>query len=261
NSPLPDSHWDVGDCAFEALNPLIETFSRLGDVRLIKPLGRILAIEIGYPAVSSAQKSAIKALGKIGGASAVEILTPFSEDRSNVEYFRIKAIETLGRLGDKRAVEPLVRSLKLFLNKNSTGLLKTVEALVKLGWKPSDDDPDSIRITYLLLTRKWDDLTKMGVHAYYQLSHIWDSMYKGEPYNLELDYEIKEKLEAFLEKIKPLYEAMLVEDELKRRDEHLKSVRKRFPKIEEFSKTPIVGVKEWSQALESNPSIYLKFAR
>ena len=256
---LQDRHLVVNQSAAKALHPHLTTPGMLRDGEAIEPLERILMIDSLSHEVNRTKQSTIKALGEIGGKRVVDVLIRFSEDRTRVvsSYLWLIAIEALGRLGDPRAIEPLIRSLAYYQQENSIdGLVETMKALVKLGWKPSDDAHKQVRFTYLLLSKKWDDLLRIGTPAYLYLSSIWSSVnYPSTytPYRLELDDEIKDNLDEILDKIRPLYEAERV-------DELLRSVRTRFPMIGQLSKIPIVEEEEWSQALISNPSIDLKFA-
>ena len=245
--------WQIRRQAADALG-------EIGDNGAIKPLSQILKVDSLSDEVNRTKETAIKALDKIGGKSAVNVLIYFSDDKTGIAmpYLWLMAIESLGRLGDARAIEPLIRSLTYYQHENSIdGLVETMKALVKLGWKPSDDYNEQIRVTYLLLSKKWVDLMRIGAAAYLHLSSIWSSVtYPSTytPYRLELDDEIKDNLNEILDKIRPLYEAEKV-------NELIRSVQTRFPIIAQLSKTPIVGEKEWSQALKSNPSIDLKFAQ
>lgn len=256
---LQDNHFDVRTTAAKALYPRIETLDKLLGVKAIELLNRILIIDSLSHEVNRAKESSIKALGEIGGKRAVDVLIRFSEDRTRIvsSYLWLIAIEALGRLGDKRAIESLIRSLAHYQKESLIdGVVETMKALVKLGWKPSDDTQEQIRFTYLLLSKKWDDLLRIGAPAYSHLSSISSSVnYPSTytPYRLELDDEIKDNLDEILDKIRPLYQAERV-------DELLREMRTRFPVIAQLSTIQIVGEKEWSQALTSNPSIDLKFA-
>jgi len=73
---------------------------------------------------------AAEALGRIGDKRAVEPLIHALKDED--WYVRWKAAEALGRIGDKRAVEPLIQALK---DEDSDVRREAAEALGKIGDK------------------------------------------------------------------------------------------------------------------------------
>ncbi len=66
------------------------------------------------------------------GKPAVIALCSVLEDKN--WYIRMKAIDTLGKIGDERAIEPLCRALK---DKKACIRVKAAKALKKLGYKRS----------------------------------------------------------------------------------------------------------------------------
>lgn len=75
------------------------------------------------------------------------------------EYFRQQAAIALGNIGDTRAVEPLLETLR---DKSKYVQKGAAEALDKLRWKPSDD---SEMVVFLLAKQEWDTLAKLGQPA------------------------------------------------------------------------------------------------
>ncbi|HDZ76666.1 MAG TPA: HEAT repeat domain-containing protein, partial [Candidatus Omnitrophica bacterium] len=67
----------------------------------------IADLESGY---EGARNSAIQALGKIGDSRAVEPLIEALKDE--YRFVRDSAIQALGKIGDSRAVEPLIEALE-----------------------------------------------------------------------------------------------------------------------------------------------------
>jgi len=99
------------------------------------------------------RKGAIKALGEIGDARAVEPLITALKDK--VAYVRKVAAEALGKVGDARAVEPLVVALKDY-NQGA------VEALDRLGWQP---DMGEHGAWYWVIKQDWTKCLEIGAHA------------------------------------------------------------------------------------------------
>ena len=74
-----------------------------------------------------ARQNATIALGKIGGKRAVELLIKTLGDEN--EYIRSTAASALGEIGGKRAVEPLIKSFEA----NRTGSSEAAISLGKIG--------------------------------------------------------------------------------------------------------------------------------
>jgi len=72
---------------------------------------------------------------------------------------RARAASALGKLGDKRAVEPLIAALK----DDDAGVRRSAaEALAKLDWQPATDLQ---RACYLVALQKWAEAVKLGPSA------------------------------------------------------------------------------------------------
>ena len=136
----------------------IRALRRIGDVRAVKPLLNetewiyyLIATEkwdevvkIGKPAVEllidalkdrywNVRVCAVKALGDIGDARAVEPLIVILKRKYEDRDVREEAIRALGRIGDLRAVKPLLNETE---------------------W-----------MSYLITIEKWDELVKIGKPA------------------------------------------------------------------------------------------------
>ena len=98
----------TGDKFPEAVRPLLEAFKSQDNFALIvlEPLINMLGDKNKHS--SYVRQSAAQVLGKIGDKRAVEPLIKVLEDEK--EYVRSSAAWALGNIGDKRAVEPLIKS-------------------------------------------------------------------------------------------------------------------------------------------------------
>ena len=126
----------------EVMRSLIEVFQphkEYGEIfwRRVEPLTKVLVgkttahqwgktVDRGK---RSARLNAAEALGKIGNERAVEALIKAVENDPDdvVQWF---AIEALGKIGDTRAVEPLIEALKKW---DMTKRMAAAEALGKIG--------------------------------------------------------------------------------------------------------------------------------
>jgi HEAT repeat protein len=105
----------------------------LADVRSpdsVEPLGNAVDLGATDPASHQMNKELASALGEIGDPRAVPVLMKLLKARDN--YTRIEAVEALGRMRVKEAVEPLMQlatdeGAEPFLNK------KAIEALGRIG--------------------------------------------------------------------------------------------------------------------------------
>ena len=155
-----------------------EVLGIIGDPRAVQPLVAALGDQdIGV------RWQAIRALGRIGaaaveplvsvlgtttngvrwwaaaaveklGASAVQALIRALSDK-NWEL-RQQAVEVLGALGDKRAVEPLVAMLK---DSNGGVVTRAAVALEKLGWVAPDNQQ---RVLYTKALAAWNEVNSLG---------------------------------------------------------------------------------------------------
>ena len=149
---------DLGDIAVEPLIAIL----RSGDWS-----GREAAnalVTIGAPAVESllsllsdehafVRQTAAETLGKIGDAHAVEPLIALLNDWD----LCLTAADALGRLGDARAIVPLIDALK-----DKSTALNAAEALDLLGWKPGKDENGAY---YWLAKKELDQCATIGAPA------------------------------------------------------------------------------------------------
>ncbi|MEM4244833.1 MAG: HEAT repeat domain-containing protein, partial [Candidatus Nanoarchaeia archaeon] len=103
---------------------------------------------------SHTRSSAAEALGKMKSRKAVDPL--IAELKDEDDGVRRNAARALGLIGDVRAVDPLIALLR---DKNCDVRKWIAEALVKLGWKPKDDEE---KIWYFIAKKKWDECVKFG---------------------------------------------------------------------------------------------------
>lgn len=136
-------------------------------------------VEIGEPAVEPliqalnneswvVREAATEALGKIGDERAVEPLIKVLDDEDETTFVREAAAEALGEIGDERAIEPLAHAL------TDIDVLKNAAvALDKLGWAPQNE---SEKAYYLIAKNQWDELTRLGEPAVEPLIHTLTDM-------------------------------------------------------------------------------------
>ena len=74
------------------------------------------------------------------------------EDR----YIRCGAADSLGKIGDERAVKPLINALK---DKDSYIRLEAAGALDEIGWKSKGGQEN---VYYLIAKAKWKEVSKIG---------------------------------------------------------------------------------------------------
>jgi len=92
------------------------------------------------------------------GTPAVRPLIVALQDRD--ANMRQAAAQTLGYIGDKRAVEPLVAALS---DENDVDVRRAIDrALGNLGWQPGED---KAAITYWICTDQWHKCVEIGTPA------------------------------------------------------------------------------------------------
>jgi HEAT repeat protein len=127
--------------------PNIEKMKAKRDVK-----GLIKAL--GYQKDSSVRKQAAETLGEIGDARAVEPLIAALYDA----YLRDAATDALVSIGTP-AVEPLIAALKdgdIFVRGAATGTLD------KMSWRPSQNENGA---AYWVIKRQWDKCIEIGAPA------------------------------------------------------------------------------------------------
>jgi HEAT repeat protein len=152
---------------FESLDDIAEIFWRR-----VEPLTKVL---VGKTTVDrwgktvdrgkrSARLNAAEALGKIGNERAVEALIKAVEDDPD-DVVQWIAIEALGKIGDTRAVEPLIEALEKW---DMTKRMAAAEALGKIG------DTRAVEPLIKVLSDSNQDVRKSAVGALEKLGHKVD---------------------------------------------------------------------------------------
>ncbi|MDP8233546.1 MAG: HEAT repeat domain-containing protein [Candidatus Saelkia tenebricola] len=126
----------------------------------IKGLIRLLQNKKDY----SMRSFAVEALGDIKDKRAVEPLIVILKNSD--ENIRERAVEALGRIGDLRGVEPLIEILK---DEKCCVRISAVKALRNLGYKPLSN---SEKIFYLIASQDWNEIAKIGETAIEPLINI-----------------------------------------------------------------------------------------
>ncbi len=105
---------------------------------------------------------------QIGAAAVGPLIAALNDSTMEI---RQGAAETLGEIGDSRAIEPLV----IALTEPRPIRLSAAEALNKLGWVP---DTLELNATYLVAKEQWDACVELGVEAVEFLTvalYDWDN--------------------------------------------------------------------------------------
>ncbi len=107
-----------------------------------------------------AEDYAIEALATIGAPAVEPLIAVLSDyDRDNYDG-RAIAAKALGKIGDKRAVMPLLATLHHY--DDATVREAAVEALERLEWEPGHDEAGA---NYWLTKQNWDECVKIGAPA------------------------------------------------------------------------------------------------
>jgi HEAT repeat protein len=195
----------MGDTEFDVRAEATEALGKIGNVRAIGPLFQAVKDEerglqcravsalgdIGTPALDyliqaldiegsqqwDIRESAVEALGDIGGSGVVGPLV------RALEHPRLqdKATKALERIGDPKAVEPLIQTLVERLKRSGVvanifaerGKAEIAQALDRLGWQAADDTE---KAHYLIAKQQWDELEKLGKPAVEPLIHCLHDM-------------------------------------------------------------------------------------
>ena len=145
---------------------LLEEFK---DEKAVSLLMRIVdkAIDL-FVEDSNIRRSAVKALGKIGDNRALDFLIRHLDD-DRVSY---DIIDALGELGDERAIPELLKILKSERPFWNYDVKKSVvEALSKLNWQP---EKNRAGVLFHFFSENYDKCVQMGKSAIKPLaSHLW----------------------------------------------------------------------------------------
>lgn len=106
-----------------------------------------------YRKDSLARSKAAKALGRIGGEKAIDILIKTLNDEDDL--LRYSSVIALEMIEDKNTIPHLIKTLRdssLDIRK------KAAEALDKLGWEPTNIE----KPLYLIAMEKWEEVSRYG---------------------------------------------------------------------------------------------------
>ncbi len=132
---LDDESVNVQQTALQALG-------KSKDNRLIKPL-----VKVAESDDEALRKRAFGLLEDLGEEAVEALITLL---KSEHEYVRILAVDSLAKIGDKRSIDPLVTVLQ---DESKQVRYKTANALQKLGWSVSRDINGAM---YWRLLGKWE---------------------------------------------------------------------------------------------------------
>ncbi len=128
-----------------------------GDFNACERIGSSAVIPLLDVLKKEYDKNVIEILGKIGDARAVAPLIQVL-NKAGLEN-RLKAIEALSNIGDDLAIEPLIEALK---EKDKIVSKKATEALEDLNWKCTDKE---ILATYYIAKGQYNKCVKIGSDA------------------------------------------------------------------------------------------------
>lgn len=134
-----------------------QALGQQNDERAVEPL--IAALENDIDIV---KKRAAEALGLLGGEQAVVSLINVLQGSVSVEWRVLESVTlALGKLGDSRAVEPLVAAMK------NNGLFwdvrkRAAESLSSLGWNPQDKELAALSLAF---RGEYEECTRLGKPA------------------------------------------------------------------------------------------------
>lgn len=138
---LEDENGDVRKAAAEALG-------EIGDERAAEGL-----IKLFIDQRLDVRETAVAALAGIGPPASGPLSKALKDQHVTI---RKNAAEILGKIGDKGATEPLVAALE---DEDAGVRAAAAEALDALMWKPRTKEEE---VTYLVASRRWDELIKFG---------------------------------------------------------------------------------------------------
>jgi HEAT repeat protein len=175
----------LGRMGTPVIDPLIQVMKEqdvTGQLRFSKNLGNVL-VNIGEPAVdrlihlledetSRVAETAASSLGRIGDQRAIPPLVRLMEDETKGWFPRCQAIWALENFSDQRVVEAFVRALKAL---NRYVRANAARSLGKLSRPPADDAERVYRLFALMVAdaeklrglakQQWDQLIAFGSRA------------------------------------------------------------------------------------------------
>jgi hypothetical protein len=122
---------------------------QIGDERAIEPLLNVCIYD-------KLEKQAKNALLNIGKPAVRFLIRKLKKEPSSV------LISILGKLGDKNALDPLLRIMKKDYYQLGTRAQNAAEAVENLGWSPSNDETGAI---YWILKKKYSNCLEIGTPA------------------------------------------------------------------------------------------------
>jgi HEAT repeat protein len=165
-----------------------DALGRIGDARAVDPLVSMIVVEdkviaekvagalvrFGKPAVAPLLETikrdqyihlygaVVDVIGQIGAPAIEPLIAALNEPLCATQYTRNSyvhkaAAEALGKIGDARAIEPLIATLK-----KTWAHDEAANALDKIGWRPGQDENGA---TYWVVKRKWDKCIEIGAPA------------------------------------------------------------------------------------------------
>lgn len=150
-----------------------EALGLLGDKRAIEPLIRH----------AHKNNKAIEAPGRFGDHRAVDVLIGLLPRDAVAAVGLLPrdavAMEALAKLGDRRAIPPLVAALR---QKGVAERSAAVRALEKLGWHPQNQEEEAL---YHIAKQQWDECVRIGSPAVDLLvSFDWSDRHRVFTFNV-----------------------------------------------------------------------------
>jgi len=139
---LSDNRLYIGWAAVRALK-------NIGDERAIDPLIAAMK-EIEY----DFSQATMDALVNLGAAAVDPLIAALQHKDPCIRYH---AAQVLGRIGDPRAIRPLISGLK-----DRVARSDAAKALERLNWKPGNDETGA---EYWIARKEWDKCVKIGAPA------------------------------------------------------------------------------------------------
>ena len=169
--------WALSKIGAPAVEPLIttlneskkkgkhaaETLGKIKDPRAIKPL-----IET-FNKSNIVSKAAVCALTKIGKPAVSPLIEALYKSNNKLRY----AAETLGLIGESKAIEPLIQVFKVNLHSNKLRMI-IAQALERLSWNPPINE---LGAHYYISLGDWNKLEEIGAYAINPIMDSLDNLY------------------------------------------------------------------------------------
>jgi HEAT repeat protein len=138
-----------------------EDLGRTGAAEAVSPLKDALADEN-----SSVRRAVVQALGKIGEAALPTLIDALQQGDDDMRW---TVTRILGKLGDKRAIPPLIDALRSSVVNRAAG-----KALEIIGWIPDDGEAGTF---FWIAKRDWERCVAIGAPA---LKPLTETVKNGE---------------------------------------------------------------------------------